>query len=819
MNIPRIDPTGRRLFTHDAPPTVATSGGWNSGCLNTQPVFQAPPTPQPCDNPGSVPLTPLPLPPKGVVVDTEALQLSPSRVVAPVGTEVVLVAGLNRKKHLHESGRPINYMLSRESVGHFTDVGKQSTFAFVTGAKSGIESPDFAVSRTLTHDKTIDRGTEIPGDDIRVLRGQSWVSVSSASPGTTRVTALAPKIENWPARQQSATIYWVDAQWQFPQPTMVRAGEPATLTTTILRQTTRSPVPGWKVRYELIDGPPAGFIVNGRVADATAVEVTSDENGFASTQVAMTSPTSGTAQVRVTVIQPNLDLQSNAENLVLGVGQTSVSWTAPQLSVNLQAPSVAEYGAQVEYNIQVANQGDVAAQNVQISSALPAQLALVSSEPEGQQMGNRVEWNIGEIEARGFRQIRVIARVRRSGTIESCVTATADGGLRSESCARTEVQVEALSLRMNGPRSAIVGEDVTYEITIRNTGDSRLTGLRMQDEFDAGLEHEGGPSPITQSLGDLEVGETREVGLTFRAAQNGQQCHRLTVTADGVAGVSRSDCVQVNPPAPDPTFTIEHTSPRRRRVGENILFRVRITNNGPAPLTQMRVEETIDPALRPVSATDNARQEGNKLIWVFPEMLPGQATILECLCQADAPISEACNRVVVTTAEGITRESETCVEVVPPDTPRRERSPDIPGGGNPGGSNPEAGQTPPPATGGLTATLSDLQEGVRPGDAITYILTIRNERQLPDENIQVSLGLTEGLRFMRFSGTMDPRFSASPDGRTVSVAPIRFVRPGETITLEIETQATLAGTQTLRTEITSDSVTQPVTADETTTVY
>src|SRR5690606_356818 len=125
--------------------------------------------------------------------------------------------------------------------------------------------------------------------------------------------------------------------------------------------------------------------------------------------------------------------------------------------------------------------------------------------------GNRVEWNIGEIEARGFRQIRVIARVRRSGTIESCVTATADGGLRSESCATTEVQVEALSLRMNGPPSVIVGEDVRYEITIRNTGDARLTGLRMQDEFDAGLEHAAGPSPVDMPLDDIEVGETRQV--------------------------------------------------------------------------------------------------------------------------------------------------------------------------------------------------------------------------------------------------------------------------------------------------------------------
>src|SRR5690606_2993518 len=104
--------------------------------------------------------------------------------------------GLNRKRHLHEAGRPVNWILSRESVGYITEVGKDyNYFDLVSNRNYGIQGPDYATSSTLMCDKTIDRGTDLPGDDVRVLRGQTWMAVSSASPGVSRITALAPTFE------------------------------------------------------------------------------------------------------------------------------------------------------------------------------------------------------------------------------------------------------------------------------------------------------------------------------------------------------------------------------------------------------------------------------------------------------------------------------------------------------------------------------------------------------------------------------------------------------------------------------------------------
>lgn len=807
LRVPRIDPTGQRIFARDTTPVDC-----NLGCFNQQPAFQQPAPLSPCPASGVTPLTPLPAPPKGVV-DTEALQLSPSRVVAPVGTEVVLVAGLNRKKHLHEAGRPVNWILSRESVGYITEVGRDSNmFDLVSSRDYGVQGPDFATSSTLLCNKTIDRGTELPGDDVRVLKGQTWMSISSAAPGVSRVTALAPTFENWPARQQTATIYWVDAQWQFPAPVVVPAGDKAVLTTTVLRQTNRQPVEGWKVQYEVLDGPASAFLVNGRPAEQGApIETRSDANGFATVELAPLSNQAGTAQVRVTIIQPNLDPESNAENLMLGSGVTTVTWSAPQLAVDMTGPQVAEFNAQAVYNINVQNGGDVAARNTLVSVILPPGLSYESSVPAAQQMGNRLEWSIGDLEARGFRQISLTTRVQQSGTIENCVVATAEPGLRSEDCTSTQISVDAIHLEMTGPEAVTVGDPVVYEVTIQNTGDRPLTNLKLEDVFDDGLLYPNQQSPIFNDLGTLGIGQAKKIRLNFQTQTPGRFCHRLTVSADGVQGKSSTACISVNPPPPEPTFTLELRAPASREVGQPILFRAVLTNTGATPLTNVVVEELIDPEFQITGRTDPARDEQNKVIWTFPRILPNQQAILEVQCQANRPVGQACNRISARTDEGLTQNAQTCTSVTPSSQPAVEPPPAV--GQNGGGGAAQ------PVTGQLEVTLTELQDGIPAGQNVRYYLTVKNSRNVDDENVQIMLRLGEGMRFLKLSGPVNPQVSQSPDGLTVGVQPLRFLRAGEAVSFQVDIQTATPGKKIVKAEVRSQQSPQGVSVQEDTTVY
>jgi len=834
LRVPRIDPSGQRVFAGD-------STSFNCGLFNAQPAFQQPPPVDPCAQPGVQTLTPLPAPPVAST-DPEALQLSPSRVVAPVGTEVVLVAGLNRRRHLHESGRPVNWVISRESVGYLTEVGNdRNFFDLVSNRRYGIQGPDYATSSTLLCDDTVDRGTELPGDDIRVLRGQTWSSVSSASPGVTRITALAPQVENWPARQQTATIYWVDAQWQFPAPVVVPATNRATLTTMVRRQTNQQAVSNWEVHYELLDGPEATFVVDGRQAGSRLVKSFTNSDGLATVELAPQTSQAGTAQVRVTIIQPNLDPESNAENLILGSTVTTVTWSAPQLSIGVNAPQVAEYGSQIVYNINVQNGGDVAAQNVVVSNVLPAGLTFESSVPAAQQMGNRLEWNIGSLEAQGFRQIALTCRVQQSGSIVNRVSVTGEPGLRGEAEATTQIQVDAIHLQLEGPDQVISGEDVPYRVTIRNTGDRPLVNVRLRDDFDEGLLHPGGASPIENNqLGTLQIGESREELIVFKTQRPGRFCHRLTISADGVAPKSSIACVSVNPPEPDPTYTLTLSAPAAQmEVGQPILFRATLFNNGPTTLTNVRVELRIDPNLRLLRRTVPAQDEPGKVIWVFNQIPPNRDAKLEVECVADRPVSQACCSVVATTDQNVTRNTETCLEITATTQPATEPPPVVnpnpnpnpvpnpgpaPGNNNVPGPNPNTNQPPPnnpnvPVRGQLKISLADLSDGVRSGDSVTYVLVVTNDSNAPDENVQINLQMTEGLSYVRLTGPVDPRVSRSPDGRSFAIQPIRFMRPGEEIRFEIELQSTSAGRQALRAQATSNRLQEPIFDVEETTIY
>src|SRR5262249_59099506 len=92
---------------------------------------------------------------------------------------------------------------------------------------------------------------------VPVRPGQSGCVVSSAVEGDTYVTVHAPGIHNWEKRQLVVNCHWINATWQFPGPVVGQAGSEARLTTRLFRPTDQQPLAGYRVRYQLLDGPQA----------------------------------------------------------------------------------------------------------------------------------------------------------------------------------------------------------------------------------------------------------------------------------------------------------------------------------------------------------------------------------------------------------------------------------------------------------------------------------------------------------------------------------------------------------------------------------
>ncbi len=537
LQVPAIDPTGARIFSSSDTMRLAApsdSRCQTESCFFPKPAWVEPLTPEPCPEPppcpppgANVPMGPSatlqPRPPqKGV---PGRISINPTRMIAPVGSEVVLVGGLCGEDGYLITQQPIEWMLSQDSVGQFVEVSDQDGI----WCRSKKLSSDYAITRTSTRSLAVTRGTPSVTDDIIQRKGQCWVSLTSASEGTSYITAVASKGATWPQRRQSATIYWVDAQWAFPSPAAVAAGQTYNLSTSVKRTATGAPVVGFVVRYEIAGGTPAVLGPGG----ATAVEVRTDENGLAGAALQPTTNLPGVTQVRIQVIRP-ADPNSDAPRTQLGEGYTSISWSAPGLALQAAGPQVGTVGSTLNYRLEIHNPGDITSRDVVVRDVLPPSLTFVSSSPSAQVFGNRAEWRLGDLAPKSVQVIEVNTRADAGGAVRYAFQAASAEGLQAEAFVDTQISRPSLLLNVSGPQTAKVGERIQFRVEVTNAGDEALDNISITDRFDAALEQADGlPSPIQKSIGRLEPGKTEVFAVGFFVRRAGQICHILEVSAGG----------------------------------------------------------------------------------------------------------------------------------------------------------------------------------------------------------------------------------------------------------------------------------------------
>jgi uncharacterized repeat protein (TIGR01451 family) len=772
------------------------------------------------------------------------LQLSPSRMIAPVGSEVVLLAGLCGADGYFVTCQPVEWTLSQDSTGHFVEVGSQGRpwYARLVGRAPKKVSGSYATGTTSCATEVITRGTTDPNDDVSLLRGQTWISVTSASEGTSRVTCMARRVESWDHRKQTATIHWIDAQWVFPAPIVARAGQSHILATTITRRTSPAPVVGWKVRYEIVDGPPARLGVEG----SSVAEVDTDAFGKAAVPIVGATTQPGVTRVRIQVIRPPAPGDGLARQVV-GEGFVTVTWSASGLAVAVAGPPTAEVDQKLTYQVNVSNPGDLAARDVLVIDELPPGLRFVGGTPSGyRQFGNRVEWHLGEIGPRQARALTIECVAQTAGEITHCVKARSGEGVEHESCAITRVISNALQLQMTGPPTAVVGQEVTYNIVLTNRGRQPLTGLRLQDTYDPGFQHSI-PSPIKRLVGPLAPGEERKLEVSFTIVRPGQLCHTLQITADGGHSAVQRACLtahaapaqprpapQTQPapepeparPAARPEMTVEKTAPTQSRVGQTVEFRILVRNVGPVAITGIRIADEYPSSLQPVAASLGRQVIERQIVWTVERLLPGESTerLVRCECVEVNP--NACNRVTVTADGGLQEEDQACVRIQraipPPEVPRtdgvppRLEEPTIEPPVPPtNGRTAPTDEPRPAAAGELRLIVAAFGDPVKVGEKIRFSVALENDRTSSDKNVRLMIKLPEGVKYERIIDLPPLELSSvSGDARTLKMRPIAEMRAGETIRFMVEVLAARAGKYTFVGEVDSLLSPETVTAEE-----
>lgn len=198
------------------------------------------------------------------------------------------------------------------------------------------------------------------------------------------------------------------------------------------------------------------------------------------------------------------------------------------LKIDFDGPKVQFVGTVANYAVTVFNPGNAPSRNVKFSLALPSGAKYLSG-IEGARInssGGKLVWTLDSLGAQEERHFAVKCRLAAAGSSRMKLNAVADDDLTAR--AETVVRVEAVAdLTMNvkdptGP--APVGEEVIYEVRVRNRGTKEARGVEVFVYFSRGIEPiaaEGaanrlGPGRVVfQPIASLAPGE--EVVLKIRA--------------------------------------------------------------------------------------------------------------------------------------------------------------------------------------------------------------------------------------------------------------------------------------------------------------
>jgi uncharacterized repeat protein (TIGR01451 family) len=541
------------------------------------------------------------------------LRISPAGILAPVGSQVVLKAGICRADGYLVANQRVQWMLDRSGVGLFGETaGREPLFSMTRWHGPQVIDPWNAASSSANAPVRLTRGTADPADDVEIVRGDAWVSVTSATEGTSRITAYTTAISNW--NRAMATIYWLDAQWVYPPSAAVEAGRPHTLMTSVTRRTDGAPLAGWLVRYEAAPGASLGY------EGGNVVEVPTDANGRASVEVSPAGLGGGTTSVGITIVRPPQQGPHPTPRLEIGRGSATISWggaitpAAPATPVTpppMSAPASPYTPAPVT----------------------PPPVSTSPSEPQ---------------------------------PVLPSDAGQADPYMPpADEPPPGRPQLE-LQLRRTGPEQVGVGEFASFEVTITNRGTGAARGIRLRDRFDTGLRHPSAkPNEYAveyPDVRDLPPNESTTIPLSFQVVAGGTHCHEVTVSVEGAEPVSERGCIT----ARQAVLEVTVTAPRTRVVGEVAQFNVVVKNVGEVAATNVEIINRYDAALEPHQAPAGHERLADGSILLRIDRLEASerrtfVTTANCRTRSDL----ACNRAIVTADGGITAAAEGCLEILP----------------------------------------------------------------------------------------------------------------------------------------------------------
>jgi uncharacterized repeat protein (TIGR01451 family) len=259
----------------------------------------------------------------------------------------------------------------------------------------------------------------------------------------------------------------------------------------------------------------------------------------------------------------------------------------PAIDVTKSCPQTAPFGEDVTFTITVKNVGNEPLTNVSVTDALlggdiTAAFSIPNPMPVGVVYSHQFTYSPGANE----------------DPVKNSVTAVgygADSKVKAEDTASCETDVThapALEVTKSCPETVPFGEDITYTITVTNTGNEALTGVTVDDtllgditgEFDFDFSN---PFPVDEVATATVIyspgADEDPVSNTVTATGYGEDSQ---AKAEGTASC-RTDVTHA------PGLEVTKECPQTVPFGEDITYTITVTNTGNEALEGVTVNDTL----------------------------------------------------------------------------------------------------------------------------------------------------------------------------------------------------------------------------------
>ena len=443
------------------------------------------------------------------------------------------------------------------------------------------------------------------------------------------------------------------------------------------------------------------------------------------------------------------------------------------VEVTKHSPATASVGQTIENTIVVNPRAHVG--NVELTHFVPANAEFVKADPAPASVsGKKLVWNWAELKQSEKRNVKVWIKPMAEGSLRSCSTIHA----LPFGCVVTKVGKPAITVEKSGPAVANVGDRVTYNIVVRNTGTSPAELVEVKDTLPPGFTHESGKRELIFDAGNLQPGDAKQATVVVTAAQRGVFVNRVVASAANTDPATAEATTKVVQPG----LKIVKTGPPQQFLGKTATYDITVSNIGDTTLTGVTVTDNA-PTNAVIKAAPGAQVVGNQATWSVGTLESGKSRQLSLGLQAREP-GITVNNVSVSTAEGLTDASQA--------------------------------QT---LWRGFAAVLVEMVDSPDPllvGESTTYTLKVTNQGTAEDRNVSIVVKFPQQLAPTAAGG----QTVGTIQGSNVVFAPLASIGPKQVATWTIKAKAAAVGDGRVTAEITTALLkSRPVMEIEATQVY